>query len=107
MSWDKPKSGRGWLLLLVPPASCVILTLLGGLIDPKEGNWMGWSLAGLAIATISSFLISIWLARVNESIGGKLGTALLCFFIFMVVNGAVSFAGCAIGSTMLPGLTFH
>lgn len=68
---------------------------------------MAWSLVGLAIATISSFFISLWLARVNESIGGKLGTALLCFFIFMVVNGAVSFAGCAIGSTMLPGLNFH
>ena len=107
MTWDKPKSGRGWLLLCLPPSACVLLTVAGGLIDPKEGNWMAWSLVGLLIATFSSFGLSIWLARVNPSIGGKIGATLLCFFIFVLVNGAVSFAGCAVGSTMLPGLNFR
>lgn len=68
---------------------------------------MGWALAGLAMATLLSFFLSIWLARVNPSSGSKAGCALVCFAIFMAVNGAVSFAGCAVGSTMLPGMSFH
>ena len=107
MSWDKPKSAGQWLLLAVPPLCCVLATVAGAIIDPKEGNWMAWSLIGLFLATISSFALSIWLARVNPTAGGKIGTALLCFVIFMVVNGAVSFAGCAVGSSFLPGMTFH
>jgi hypothetical protein len=107
MTWDKPKNGRQWLLLFAPAGICVLLTVAGGLIDPKEGDWMAWSLVGLFIATVFSFGLSIWLARVNPSVGGKIGAALVCFVIFMLVNGTVSFAGCALGSTMLPGLNFH
>jgi len=107
MTWDKPKTAGGWLLLCAPPSACVLLTLAGGLIDPKEGDWMGWSLVGLFIATVTSFGLSIWLSRKNPTIGGKIGGTIVCFIIFMVVNGAVSFAGCAVGGTMLPGLSFR
>jgi hypothetical protein len=107
MSWDKPKTARQWLILAIPPACCVVATVAGGIIDPKEGDWMSWSLAGLFLATISAFALSIWLARVNPTTGGKIRAALICFVIFTLVNGAVSFAGCAVGSSFLPGLNFH
>jgi len=94
-------------MLFAPPAMCVLATLAGGVLDPKEGNWTGWALVGLFIATISSFVLSIWLARVNPTPGGKIGCALACFAILMVINAAVSFAGCAVGFATLPGLNFH
>jgi len=107
MTWDKPKNAVQWLVLFIPAGVCVLATLLGGVIRPKDGDWMGWALMGLLLATIISFGQSIWLARVNPSPGGKVGCALACFAIMMAVNGAVSFAGCAVGSTMLPPMSFH
>jgi len=107
MSWDKPKSGRQWLVLFVPPAICALSTLAGGLIDPKDGNWMAWSIVGLLIATVMSAGLGIWLARVNSSLSSKIGTAAVCFIILMLVNGAVSFAGCAVGWSTLPTMSFH
>jgi hypothetical protein len=107
MNWDKPKNGKQWIVLFIPASMCVAATILGGLIAPQEGDWMAWALMGLALATVTSFGLSIWLARVNPSPGGKVGTAILCFVIFMIVNGAVSFAGCAIGSNFLPGMDFR
>jgi hypothetical protein len=41
MTWDKPKNAGQWLLLFAPPGICVLSTVLGGLVNPKEGNWMG------------------------------------------------------------------
>jgi hypothetical protein len=107
MSWDKPKSGPQWLVLFAPASICVLSTLAGGLIDPQDGNWMAWSIIGLLIATVSSFGLSIWLARVNDSPGAKIGSAIVCFIILMLVNGAVSFAGCAVGWSTLPTMSFH
>jgi hypothetical protein len=107
MTWDKPKNAGQWLLLFAPPGICVLSTVMGGLVNPKEGNWMAWALLGLLIASFVSFGLSIWLARVNPSPGGKIGCALVCFTILMAVNFAVSFAGCAVGSTMLPGMSFR
>ncbi len=107
MTWDKPKNALQWLLLFAPPAICVLATLAGGLIEPKDGDWMGWAIVGLFIATLTSFVLSIWLARVNPSAGGKIGCALVCFSILMAVNFAVSFAGCAVGWSTLPTMSFH
>jgi hypothetical protein len=107
MTWDKPNTPLKWLALFSPPAMCVIATVAGGLIDPADGNWMGWALMGLLAATISSIGLSGWLARTNPSGGDKVACGLLIFAILMVVNFAVSFAGCAAGSTMLPGMSFH
>ncbi len=67
---------------------------------------MAWSLVGLLAATIAAAVLSFYLARVNHTIPGKIGAAALCFTIFFFVNCAVCFAGCAVGSTMLPGLDF-
>jgi len=100
MTWDKPTTPLGWLLLFAPPSCCVLLTLVGGLINPKDGDWMGCSLIGLLLATVSSFGLSIWLARKNTSFGAKLGCFILCFILYMVINFAVSFAGCAAGSAV-------
>ena len=107
MTWDKPKTGRQWLLLFAPPGICVLSTLMGGLCDGKDGDWIAWALGGLLIATLTSFGMSIWLARVNSSAAAKIGCALICFAILMAVNGAVSFAGCAVGWAVLPVLNFH
>jgi len=107
MTWDKPNTPLKWLMLFAPPAMCVVATVAGGLIDPKDGDWMGWALMGLLAATVSSLGISGWLARKNTSAGDKFACALVIFAILMVVNCAVSFAGCAAGSTMLPGMSFH
>jgi hypothetical protein len=106
MTWDKPKSGKHWLLLFAPPSCCVVATVLGGLIEPQAGNWMAWSLIGLMLAMASAFVLSIWLARVNQTGGGKLMAAFICFSIYVVVNLAVSFAGCAAGSQVWPGMRF-
>jgi len=106
MTWAKPKKAWQWMVLFIPAGICVVATLAGGLIDPKEGNWMAWALIGLFIATLTSFGLSIWLARANKSIGAMLACTVVCFAILMVVNFAVSFAGCALGSTMLPGIDF-
>jgi hypothetical protein len=107
MTWDKPKKPWQWLLLLTPPAICVISTLLGGLILPKNGDWTSFALVGLFIATITAFGLSIWLARVNPTAGGKIACTILCFFIFMVVTGGVSAAGCAVGFSAFSQLNFH
>jgi hypothetical protein len=107
MTWDKPKTSRQWLTLFVPAGICVLSTLAGGLLQPKDGDWMGWAIVGLLIATLISFVLSIRLARVNPSPGGKIGCALVCFAILMAVNGAVSFAGCAVGWSTLPTMNFH
>jgi hypothetical protein len=107
MTWDKPKSGRGWLLLFAPAGICVLSTLAGGLFDRNDGDWMAWGLVGLLIATFCSVALSILLARGNSSIGAKVGCALICFAILMVVNLSVSFAGCALGSTVFPGLNLR
>jgi hypothetical protein len=106
MSWDKPKSGKGWLILCIPPSFCVVLTALGAVIDPKDGNWMGWSLIGLGLALVSAFGISIWLVRLNKTAGSVIGAFLLCFICYLLIICAVSFAGCAAGSTFLPGMRF-
>ncbi len=103
MTWDKPKSGRQWLVLLAPAGICVLATAVGALVDSKNGDWMGWAICGLAIATLMSFGLSIWLARLNPSPGAKFACALICFAILMAINGAVSFAGCAAGLAALPG----
>jgi type IV secretory pathway TrbD component len=106
MTWDKPKNAGQWLLLFAPPGICVASTLLGAVVHPEAGDWMAFSLIGLFIATLVSFGLSIWLARVNPLYGDKIACALACFAILMVVNCAVCFAGCAVGSTMLPGIDF-
>jgi hypothetical protein len=107
MTWDKPKNAKQWALLFVPAGICVLATILGGLVDPREGDWMGWAIVGLLIASAVSVGLSIWLARGNASWGDQFACALVCFLILMAVNCAVSFAGCAVGATMLPGMTFH
>jgi hypothetical protein len=107
MTWDKPKNARQWLVLLVPAGICVLSTLAGALLEPKDGDWMSWALAGLFIATLISLGQSIWLARINPSMEGKVGAALVCFAILMAVNSAVSFAGCAVGWSTLPTMNFH
>jgi hypothetical protein len=107
MTWDKPKNGQQWLLLFLPAGICVLSTLVGGLVQPKDGDWIAWALVGLFIATILSFALSVWLARVNPSAGEKFGCALVCFAILMAVNGAVSFAGCATAFATLPTMNFH
>ena len=107
MTWDKPKNARQWLLLSAPPGICVLSTLAGGLLDPKDGDWIAWALVGLLIATVTSIGLSIWLARVNLSGGAKIGCALICFAILMAVNCGVSFAGCAVGWSTLPTMNFH
>ena len=104
MTWDKPNTPAKWLLLFAPPAMCVVATVIGGLVDPKNADWMGWALVGLLLATISSFALSIKLALKNDSFGAKLGCFIICFVIYMVVNGAVSFAGCAAGSAVFSPL---
>jgi hypothetical protein len=107
MTWDKPNTPLKWLTLFAPPAMCVIATVAGGLIDPKEGNWMAWALMGLLAASVTSLGLSGYLARKNDSGGATLACILVIFGIYMVVNCAVSFAGCAAGSSFLPGLNFH
>jgi len=107
MTWDKPKNTQQWLLLFLPAALCVLPTLMGGLLEPKNGGWIAWSLMGLLLATLTALVLSVWLARVNPTSGGKMGCAILCFVIFMAVNGAVSFAGCAVGWSTLPGMDFR
>jgi len=107
MTWDKPKNFGHWLLLLIPAGICVLATVAGGVFEPQDGNWMGWALVGLVIAAVTSLAQSIWLARVNPTPSGKIGVALLCFVLLMVVNCAVSFAGCAVGGSFLPGMNFH
>jgi len=107
MTWDKPKNARQWLLLFTPPALCVVSTLLGGLADPKEGNWIPWSLVGLLLATVTAFCLSIWLARVNTTTGSKIGCAILCFCILMIVTGTVSVAGCAAGMSVFSTFTIR
>jgi len=101
ITWDKPKRLSGWLWLLLPAGICVFSTALGALFRPKDGDWIPWALAGLVIATIISFGQSIWLARVNTTPWLKFRCALACFFILMMVNSAVSFAGCAVYSSKL------
>ena len=107
MTWNKPKNGWQWLLLLSPASICVLATAVGAVVQPKDGDWMAWALVGLFIATLMSIGLSIWLARVNPSAGEKVGCAILCFVILMAVNGAVSFAGCALGWATLPTMSFH
>ena len=107
MTWDKPKNGWQWLMLLVPAGICVVATAAGALAQPKDGDWMGWAVVGLMIATVTSFGLSIWLARKNPSMGEKIGCAVVCFGILMAVNSAVSFAGCAVGWATLPTMSFH
>jgi hypothetical protein len=107
MTWDKPKKPRQWLALLAPAGICVLSTVAGAIAQPKNGDWMGWALVGLALATLVSFGQSIWLARVNPSVGGKIGCVVVCFAILMMVNGAVSFAGCAVGFSTVSSPSFH
>ncbi len=107
MIWNKPKTPLEWLALLAPASICVLSTVVGGLAQPQNGDWMGWALIGLFIATLLSFGQSIWLARVNPSMGGKIGCALAWFAILTAINGAVSFAGCAVGGSILPPMSFH
>ena len=107
MTWDKPNTLPKWLMLFAPPGMCVIATIAGGLIDPSDGDWMGWALMGLLAATVSSLGLAGYLARKNPSTGGKFGCTLVIFAILMVDNCAVSFAGCAAGSTMLPAMSFR
>jgi hypothetical protein len=106
MTWDKPNTPLKWVMLLAPPSMCVLATIFGGIIDPKDGDWTGWALVGLLAATVSSLGMSGWLARKNPSFGAKFGCFLACFALYMVINGAVSFAGCAVGFQFLPGLRF-
>jgi hypothetical protein len=107
VNWDKPKTGQQWLVLCIPPLICVLSTLAGGLADPKDGDWMAWSIVGLLIATVMSAGLGLWLARVNPSLSSKIGTAVVCFVILTAVNCAVSFAGCAVGWSTLPTMNFH
>jgi hypothetical protein len=94
-------------MLFAPAGIIVLSTLAGGLIQPANGDWIAWAVVGLVIATVISFVLSIWLARNNPSAGGKIGCALLCFAILMAINSAVSFAGCAVGWSTLPTMSFH
>lgn len=107
MIWDKPRSGLQWLALLIPAAICVLSTVIGGIVQPKNGDWIPWSIIGLLIASAISFVQSIWLARVNPTPAGKLGCFAVCFCLMMLVNGAVSFAGCAAGFSLLSPLKFY
>jgi hypothetical protein len=103
MTWDKPKKLRQWLVLLIPAGICVLATALGVLVQPKDGDWTAWAVVGLLIAIVISFGQSIWLARVNQSLAGKIVCALICFAILLAIDGTVSFAGCTIGwSTVSP-----
>jgi hypothetical protein len=107
VNWDRPKRPAQWLLLLTPAALSIVPTMIGGIFDGKGGDWIGWAIMGLLAASLLSFILSIWLARVSPTVGGKLGAAVLIFIILMVVNGTLSFAGCAVGSSAFPRMDFR
>jgi len=82
-----------------PPMICVVSTGLGAVITPKDGDWMGWALIGLLIATIVTLVLSIrWAMGANHlTRGWKIVYGIACFAGLMFINCAVSFAGCAVG----------
>jgi hypothetical protein len=102
MTWDKPKTSWQWLALLIPAGICVLSSVAGGLFGRENDGWIGWTLLGLVVAICTSLGQSIWLARVNTSLGAKVGCALVCFMVLMIVDCTVSFAGCAVLGTAYP-----
>jgi hypothetical protein len=81
--------------------------VLGAVFANREGDWMGWALAGLGIATLLAFGISMVLGLKKPTTGSKISWIIVYFLILMVVNLAVCAGGCAVGSNFLSQMSFR
>jgi len=91
MGWNKPKTIWHWLALLSPGAVSVACTA----ITYFSKSDSGLAVLGFPVAFLMCIVLAILMAKGAESVGGKIGLAVLFTFLLVIVNFSIGFGGCA------------
>lgn len=95
MPWNQPKSAWQWLLLIAPGVLSVAMTAFGKVALSRQDE-IGPSILSIPIAILLCVALGCHLARGAGSVPRFIGVALLSTIALVVVNLAISFAGCAV-----------